>query len=166
MSNCNPVSTPLIPGKRLQPAIPEKLVKFKELGVNFRSAIGFINYLRTATRPDLSYAVSTLSQFLERPGMSHWKSFLHIIKYLRGTQNTGLVYWHGNQEGLKAYSDANWGNCNETHSSISGYLTLLNGNLVLWKTKKKPLVSISTAEAEYKAVYNLVSELLWLCQWS
>ncbi|MBW0538010.1 hypothetical protein O181_077725 [Austropuccinia psidii MF-1] len=114
MSDCKPVSTPLVPGEHLHPATPEELEKFKELG---------------------------------------------------GTQNTGLVYRRGNQEGLKAYSDADWGNCKETRRSISGYLTLLNGNLILWKTKKQPSVLISTGEAEYKAVCDLVSELLWLRQW-
>ncbi|MBW0471949.1 hypothetical protein O181_011664 [Austropuccinia psidii MF-1] len=165
MSSCKPVSTPLVPGEHLQPATPKELVKFEELGVNFRSAVGCINYLSTATRPDLSYAVSMLSQFLEKPEILRWKSFLHVIKYLKGTQNTGLVCWRGSQEGLKAYSDADWGNFRETRRSVSGYLALLNGNLVLWKTKKQPLVSISTAKAEYKAVCDLVSELLWLRQW-
>ncbi|MBW0536448.1 hypothetical protein O181_076163 [Austropuccinia psidii MF-1] len=111
------------------------------------------------------YGMSNCKSFLEKPGILHWRSFLHVIKYLKGTQNTGLVYWRGRQNGLKAYSDADWGNCKETCRSISGYLALFNGNLVLWKTRKPPSVSISTAEAEYKAVCDLVSELLWLRQW-
>ncbi|MBW0571659.1 hypothetical protein O181_111374 [Austropuccinia psidii MF-1] len=165
MSSCKPVSTPLVPGEHLQPATPKELVRFEELGVNFRRAVGCINYLSTETRPNLSYAISMLSQFLEKPGILCWKSFLHVIKYLKGMQNTGLVYWRGSQEGLKEYGDADSGNCRETRRSLSGYLALINGNLVLWKTKKQLSVSISTTEAEYKAVCNLVSELLWLWQW-
>ncbi|MBW0491334.1 hypothetical protein O181_031049 [Austropuccinia psidii MF-1] len=69
MSDCKPISTPLVPGEHLQPATPKELEKFKELGVSFQSAMGCINYLSTATRPDLSFAVSTLSQFLEKPGI-------------------------------------------------------------------------------------------------
>ncbi|MBW0488321.1 hypothetical protein O181_028036 [Austropuccinia psidii MF-1] len=106
MGNCKPVSTPLVPDKYLWSAMPEEIEKFKELEVNFRSALGCINYLSTATRPDISHDISIPSQFLEKPGISHWKSFLHIIKYLKETQSVGLAYCHGKYEGLKAYSDS------------------------------------------------------------
>ncbi|MBW0519396.1 hypothetical protein O181_059111 [Austropuccinia psidii MF-1] len=106
MGNCKPVSPPLVPAKYLWSAMPEELEKFKELEVNFRSALGCINYLSTTPRADISHSISILSQFLEKPGISHGKSFLHITKYLKGTQSVGLVYCHGNYEGLKAYSDA------------------------------------------------------------
>ncbi|MBW0584363.1 hypothetical protein O181_124078 [Austropuccinia psidii MF-1] len=58
------------------------------------------------------------------------------------------------------------GNCVETRRSVTGFLATLNGNVVLWKSSKQPLVSISTAEAEYKAVCNLASEFLWFKQCS
>ncbi|MBW0534220.1 hypothetical protein O181_073935, partial [Austropuccinia psidii MF-1] len=61
------------------------------------SAIGSINYLSTATRPNLSYTVSSLSQFLENPGINHWNNFFHVLKYLNGSQDIGLVYSQGVQ---------------------------------------------------------------------
>ncbi|MBW0574447.1 hypothetical protein O181_114162, partial [Austropuccinia psidii MF-1] len=146
MSQCKTVTTPLVPNSHLTPATEIKLEEFNNLKINFRSAIGSLNYLSTATRPDLSFAVSTLSQYLEKPGIKHWSAFLHVLKYLKGSQELGLLYKRGKQNGIEAYSDADWGN-------------------LLWKSRKQPTVSISTAEAEYKVLCDLMSELLWLKQW-
>ncbi|MBW0579665.1 hypothetical protein O181_119380, partial [Austropuccinia psidii MF-1] len=65
MSNCKAVSTPLVPGVHLEAATREDVEEFQALNVSYRSAIGCINYLSTATRPDLSHSVSALSQFLD-----------------------------------------------------------------------------------------------------
>ncbi|MBW0556173.1 hypothetical protein O181_095888 [Austropuccinia psidii MF-1] len=91
MQECRPVSTPLLPIENLSPSTKKEVIQLKELSVNYQSAIGRINYLSTATRPDLSHAVSSLSQFLENPGMRHWQSFLHVLQYVRGSPN--LVYF-------------------------------------------------------------------------
>ncbi|MBW0494125.1 hypothetical protein O181_033840 [Austropuccinia psidii MF-1] len=165
MANCRPVLTPLPPNEYLQSPTTEEVAKFGSLHVNYRSAIGSINYLSTATRPDLAFAVSSLSQFLERPGIRHWKAFLHVLQYLQGTQNLGLVYRKGGGVQISAYSDADWGNCKDTRRSISGFLATLNECLVLWETWKQPSVSLSSAEAEYKSLCDLTSELLWLRKW-
>ncbi|MBW0539903.1 hypothetical protein O181_079618 [Austropuccinia psidii MF-1] len=165
MQHCKTVTTPLVPNEYLSPATDDERKTFEELGINFRSAVGSINYLSTATRPDLSHAVSSLSQYLEKPGIRHWKAFLHILKYLRGTQELGLYYNRQCIPGLIAFADADWGNCQITRRSTSGYLATLHGCLIFWKTRKQPLVSISTAEAEYKSLCDLTSELLWFRQW-
>ncbi|MBW0509460.1 hypothetical protein O181_049175, partial [Austropuccinia psidii MF-1] len=154
MSNCKAVSTPLIPGVHLEAASQEDVKEFQALNVSYRSAIGCINYLSTATRPDLSYPVSALSQFLENPGIRHWKAFLHVLKYLKGTQDIGLTYPKGINAGIVAYTDADWGNCSTTRRSVTGFLATMCGSLVLWKTRKQPTVSLSTSEAEYKALYK------------
>ncbi|MBW0523086.1 hypothetical protein O181_062801 [Austropuccinia psidii MF-1] len=66
MQDCKPISTPLVPNKHLGPATEEERVAFDSLQINFRSAVESINYLSTATWPDLSFAVSSLSQYLEK----------------------------------------------------------------------------------------------------
>ncbi|MBW0498794.1 hypothetical protein O181_038509 [Austropuccinia psidii MF-1] len=165
MQNCKTVDTPLVPNDHLTPATDDERKAFENMGINFRSAVGSINYLSTATRPDLSHAVSSLSQYLEKPGTLHWKAFLHVLKYLRGTQELGLHYNRKGNPGLIAYTDADWGNCHLTRRSTSGYLAQLHSCLILWKTRKQPSVSISTAEAEYKSLCDLTSGLLWFRQW-
>ncbi|MBW0499533.1 hypothetical protein O181_039248 [Austropuccinia psidii MF-1] len=165
MTSGKPVLTPLPPNEHLQSPTPKEIAEFKSLHINYRSAIGSINYLSTATRPDLAFAVSSLSQFLKQPGIKHWKAFLHVLRYLQGTQDLGLVYHKGGGVQIAEYCDADWGNCKDTRRSISGFLATFNGCLVLWKTRKQPSVSLSLAEAEYKSLCDLTSELLWRRQW-
>ncbi|MBW0560485.1 hypothetical protein O181_100200 [Austropuccinia psidii MF-1] len=165
MADCRPSPTPLVTNEHLIPATSEEILKLKELKINFRSAIGSINYLSSATQPDLSFAVSTLSQYLEYPGIQHWHAFLHVLHYLKGTQDLGISYSGNLPKGIVAWSDANWGNCRATRRSFTGFLATFHGCLILWKTQKQPSVSTSTAEAEYKALCDLTSKLLWLKQW-
>ncbi|MBW0541233.1 hypothetical protein O181_080948 [Austropuccinia psidii MF-1] len=159
------VSTPLVPNSHLLPATLQEMAEFASLVISYWSAIGSINFLSTAIRPDLSFAVSTLSQFLDNPSIKHWQAFLHILCYLNGSQDLGLVYGGKEQCGISSYSDSNWGNCQFTQQSITGYLSCFNQCLVVWKTWEQPTVSLSTAKAEYKSLCDLTSELLWLAQW-
>ncbi|MBW0552698.1 hypothetical protein O181_092413 [Austropuccinia psidii MF-1] len=131
MSMCKTVLTPLPPNIHLGPAFNEDAQKFERLNVNYRSAIGSINYLSTATQKDLSHEVNSLFQFLEKPGIQHWNSFLHVLKYLKGTQEMGLVYSRGSNEGIRAYTDADWGNCQETRRLVTGFLITFEGGLVI-----------------------------------
>ncbi|MBW0525185.1 hypothetical protein O181_064900 [Austropuccinia psidii MF-1] len=166
MGDCRPVSTPLIPNHHLAAARKEDLSSVSTLKISYRSTIGSLNYLSTTTRPNLSYAVSMLSQFLEHLGMRHWKAFLHALRYLRGTQDLVLVYHVGNiSSGIAAYSDADWGNFPDTRRWTTGFLETFDGFLAIWKTRKQLTVSLSTLEAEYKSLCDVTSELLWLRQW-
>ncbi|MBW0558206.1 hypothetical protein O181_097921 [Austropuccinia psidii MF-1] len=164
MKNCKPVGTPLIPNSHLNSASQEERSAFEKLEVNYHSAVGSLSYVSSATRPDLSYPVSALSQFLEKPGIEHWNAFLHVLKYLKGTQDVGLTYTGNNSEAPVAYSDADWGNCRLTRRSVTGYLVKIFNNLVVWKTRKQPTVSLSSAEAKYKSLTDLGSELIWFKQ--
>ncbi|MBW0540859.1 hypothetical protein O181_080574 [Austropuccinia psidii MF-1] len=164
MSNCRPVATPLVPNEHLELPTQAEVDEFNKLDINYRSAIGSLSYISTTTRPDISFAVSALSQFLEKPGIRQWKAFLHVLRYLNGTADLCVTYQKNMNESAVAYCDADWGNCRVTRRSVSGHLILLNNGLVIWKTKKQPTVSLSSAEAEYKALCNLASEILWFQQ--
>ncbi|MBW0461422.1 hypothetical protein O181_001137 [Austropuccinia psidii MF-1] len=163
-TNCKPTASPLIPNIHLEAATRTEQEEFFSLKVNYRTAIGSLSYLSTATRPDLSYSISALSQFLENSGILHWKAFLHFLKYLKGTNNVGLMYERNVKKPPVAYSDADWGNCRITRRLTTGYLVLLHNNLIIWKTRKQPTVSLSSAKAKYKLLTDLTSELLWLKQ--
>ncbi|MBW0509044.1 hypothetical protein O181_048759 [Austropuccinia psidii MF-1] len=86
MSDCKENYTPLFPNEHLGPATGEEIESSKILKVNFRSAVGSINYISSATRPNLAHAVSSLLQYLENPVIQHWKHFLHILQHLKGSQ--------------------------------------------------------------------------------
>ncbi|MBW0479728.1 hypothetical protein O181_019443 [Austropuccinia psidii MF-1] len=166
MGNCRTFSTPLVPNKQLGTAREEEMTALRNLNVNYHSAIGIINFLSTATLPDLSFSVSCLSQDLENPGFKHWQACLHVLHYLRGSLDVFLEYPRRGSQGITSWSDADLGNCQSTRWSITGNLATIHGCLVLWKTRKQPSVYILTAEDEYKALCNITSKLLWLKQWS
>ncbi|MBW0537363.1 hypothetical protein O181_077078, partial [Austropuccinia psidii MF-1] len=137
MTDCKPASTPLVSNDHLSPATDKEKAKFEVLGVNFCNAVGSIDYLSSATQPDLSFS---------------------------GTQDVGTTYHKGETSGIVSWSNADWGNCRATRRSVSGFLATFHGCLILWKTRKQSSVSTSTAEAKYKALCDLTSELLWLKQ--
>lgn len=114
------------------------------------------------TRPDISFAVQQLSQFLQEPAQTHFDAALHVLKYLKGTLNVGLFYKANIPLQLSAYSDADWGTCSFSAKSLSGYAIFLGSSLISWKTKKQKTVSKSSAESEYRSMSYTTSELIWL----
>lgn len=114
------------------------------------------------TRPDVSYVVQQLSQFLSAPAVSHYQAAVHVLQYLKGTVNIGLFYPASTEFILKGYCDADWGSCAFSAKSLSGYAMFLGDSLISWKTKKQKTTSKSTCEAEYRSMSYATSELIWL----
>ena len=88
MENSKPTATPINNGAKLNKVTEDKLFN-QEL---YQSVIGSLLYLSTKTRPDIAYAVSNVARFCSKPTMEHWKSIKHIMRYLNGTRNYGLLY--------------------------------------------------------------------------
>ena len=95
----------------------------------YRRIIGRLLYL-TLTRPDISYAVQHLSQFLQHPTDLHYQVALHVLRYLKGTPNKGLFYPRLNSLQLYAYSDADWGSCKMSSRSLTGYCVFIGNSLI------------------------------------
>ena len=123
----------------------------------FRSLAGVLQYL-TFTRPDLTYAVQQVCLHMHDPRESHLAALKRLLRYVRGTVDLGLVLHRSSSAELVVYTDADWAGCPDTHRFTSGYVVFLGGNLVSWSPKRQPVVSRSSAEAEYRAVANSVAE--------
>jgi hypothetical protein len=85
-----------------------------------------------------------------------------LLRYLRGTLGYVLLLGRSSTTELVVYTDADWAGCPDIRRSTFGYAVLLGGNLVSWSSKRQPVVSRSSAEAEYRAVANGVAEAAWL----
>ena len=117
----------------------------------YRRLVGRLIYL-TITRPDLSYPVHVLAQFMNAPRESHWHAALKVVKYLKGTCGQGLLLSSSKDFNMFSYCDADWASCPNTRQSLTGFCVMLGNSLISWKCKKQHIVSRSSAEAEYRAL--------------
>ncbi|XP_019177668.1 PREDICTED: uncharacterized protein LOC109172880 [Ipomoea nil] len=155
--NCKPVSTPMVPGSHLSQHDGTPL---NDPG-SCRHLIGRLLYL-TATRPDITYAVHRLSQFVSSPTDIHMAAAHHILRYIKGSPGQGILYPTATTLLLKSFFDSDWASCHDTRRSVTGYCIFLGQSLVSWKSKKQATVSKSSSEAEYRALATTVCELQWL----
>ncbi|MBW0536619.1 hypothetical protein O181_076334 [Austropuccinia psidii MF-1] len=157
-----PLNTPLKPHLQLLNSSNKEHEDFNNLNINYRSAIGSLNYISSNTRPDITFAVSHLSQFLEKPGIQHSNACLQVFRYLHHTRNLCLTFKNNGFHHIKTYADADWGNSPINRRSISGFTVSINSHLISWRSKKQQTVSHSTTEAEYKSLSDAAKETTWL----
>jgi hypothetical protein len=127
----------------------------------YRHLIGCLVYL-AVTRPDISYLVHILSQFVSAPTNVHYSHLLHVLRYLHGTITRRLFFPRSSYLQLQAYSDATWASDPMDRRSLSAYYVFLGGLLIAWKTKKPTAVSRSSVEAELRAMALLTTEVALL----
>jgi hypothetical protein len=183
MTDCNPVKSPYwsgfvidsIPHDGVTPESKQELVK------PYQRAVGGLNWLATSTRPDLSVCVSLLSQFSHNPSEGHLEAVKHVMRYLKGTKNSGIRFtqsrhfvdglhdWTHRPPGSSeciAFTDANWGPQDASHPnpdhvtyiskdsvrSLLGHIIIRCGGPVAWGCMREPESSRSSCEAEIYAM--------------
>ncbi|XP_019252823.1 PREDICTED: uncharacterized protein LOC109231631 [Nicotiana attenuata] len=124
---------------------------------HFRKLVGKLNYL-TNTRHDMSYSVQCLSQYMQSPREPHLKAAYHVLRYLKGDPNLGIFLSNNKDYRVRAFCDSDWAACPDSRKSVSGYVVLLGDGPISWKSKKQHTISLSSAEAEYRAARQVVGE--------
>lgn len=127
----------------------------------YRQAIGRLQYL-AVTRPEISFAVNRLAQFMSAPTQLHWKSVKRVLRYLKGTLHYGLHLRGGCPLSLMAYSDSDWGGVRDGGRSTTAYVVFFGPNIASWKSAKQLSVSRSSTEAEFRALANYAAEVTWI----
>lgn len=130
-------------------------------GSLYRSVVGALQYI-TITRPDITFSVNKVSQFMQSPLDTHWKAVKRILRYLAGTSKHGLHLTKSDHLNLVGFSDSDWASDPDDRRSISGFCVYLGNNLVYWCSKKQHSVSRSSTEAEYQSLAQVTAEILWL----
>ena len=130
----------------------------------YQAVVGSLLYLSTKTRPDIAYAVGSVARFSANPTKEHWTAVKRILRYLNGTIKLGLLYRESTSAKIAGYTDADWAGDVGDRKSTSGYMFLLGGAAISWKSSKQTCVALSTAEAEYVALSTAAQEAIWLQQ--
>lgn len=155
MTNCKPVSTPIIKTQF------DDLPADPSLEKTYQQLIGSLLYLSVTSRPDISYAVTFLSQFSKRPNHQHWTSAKRILRYLKGTSNHCLTYKKSNNN-LMGFADSDWANNDEKRKSFSGNVFIFSNGAVSWECHKQRTVALSSTEAEYLSLSDASKEAIYL----
>ncbi|WVY96489.1 hypothetical protein V8G54_028640 [Vigna mungo] len=141
----SPVPTPMVPKQ----STTNTVRSLDDIdAASYRRLIGKLIYL-TTTRPDITFAVNHLSQFLSAPTTAHQQATGLILRYLKGTPGA-------------AFCDSDWAACPDTRRSVTGFTVYLGNSLISWRSKKQPTVSRSSSEAEYRSLASTVCEIQWL----
>uniref|UniRef100_A0A3Q7FNF9 GAG-pre-integrase domain-containing protein n=1 Tax=Solanum lycopersicum TaxID=4081 RepID=A0A3Q7FNF9_SOLLC len=127
----------------------------------YQRLIGKLLYL-TNIRPDIAFSVQCLSQFMQKPTLSHWNATLKVVKYVKTAPGLGILMSSDKQAQLTNFCDADWAACPNTRRSVTGYLLKYGKSLIAWKSKKQNTVSRSSAEAEYRSLATLTAEVVWV----
>lgn len=160
MSNANGMPTPMVSSSKLS-KVGSDVVSNPTL---FRSVVGALQYA-TLTRPEISFSVNKVCQFLSNPLEDHWKAVKRILRYLSGTLHHGLIIQPASVQqplSLLGFCDADWASDLDDRISTSGACVFLGPNIVSWWSKKQQLVVMSSAEAEYRSMAQLAAEILWV----
>ncbi|XP_021993867.1 uncharacterized mitochondrial protein AtMg00810-like [Helianthus annuus] len=156
MQSCNPVATPVDTNAKLSASGD----MFHDPTL-YQSLAGALQYL-TFTRPDITDAVQQVCMHMHSPMQSHWNALKRIIRYIKGTSSFRITLSPFSSPSLTAYTDADWAGCPDMRRSTSGYCIYYADNLISWSSKRQTTVSRSSAEAEYRAVANVVTEICWI----
>ena len=164
MTNCAPGDTPVAKGDKfsLHQCSKNELEKKDMEKFPYASAIGSLMYAQVCTRPDIVYIVGMLSRYLSNPGMDHYKKAKRVMRYLQRTKDYILTYHRSSHLEIVGYSNSNFIGCLDSRRSTSGYVFMLAGGAVSWKSVKQTLIASSTMEAEFIACYKASNHGIWL----
>eukprot|EP00253_Pinus_taeda_P032349 PITA_32349 len=156
MGDYRPMATPMITNCKKTDASEDKDVD----PTLYRQLIMSLMYL-VNTRPNICYAVNTLSQFMVEPNRAHWATAKHVLRYLQGTIDYGLLYKKGKHIKLSGFTNADWAGSLVDRKSTSRYCFNIGSGITSWCRRKQKFVALSSSEAEYMAASTASCEAIW-----
>ena len=139
MSEVKPMSVPADPNVNL---IPADVCKRNECNLPYREVVGSLMFVAIVSRPDIAYAVSVLSRFLDKHDVTHWRVAKRVFAYLIKTADIGIQYRRSeNKSDLIGFSDADFASDPETRRSTTGYVFCMSGGPVTWSSHRQQLVT-------------------------
>jgi len=159
MQSCKPIDTPMAASEKL--SLHEGTPLSMGDATRYRSVVGALQYL-TLTRPDISFAVNKVCQYLHSPTSTHWTAVKRILRYIRSSMSLGLRITKSSSRLVSGFTDADWAGCVDDRRSTGGFAIFFGSNLVSWSARKQATVSRSSTESEYKSMANATAEIMWI----
>lgn len=129
--------------------------------IQYKNTIGALQYL-TMTKPDISFAVNKLSQFLKEPTKLQWQVCKRLLRYIKGTQSYELLIRPAQCLSIKAFTDADQASYLCDIRSTNGLALYVGSNLVQQGSRNQKMVALSSTKVEYKAINQASIEVTWL----
>ncbi|RVW58138.1 Retrovirus-related Pol polyprotein from transposon TNT 1-94 [Vitis vinifera] len=164
MSNCAPGDTFVAKGDKfsLHQCSKNELEKKDMERFPYASTVGSLMYAQVCTHSNIAYIVGMLCRYLSNLGMDHWKKTKRVKRYLQRTKYYILTYRRSSHLEIVGYSNSDFAGCLNSRRSTSGYIFMLAGGAISWKSVKQTLIVSSTMEAKFIAYYEASKHGIWL----
>jgi hypothetical protein len=131
MMDCKAMPTPMVTNLKFLCDTSSKTVD----ATMYRQLVGLLMYL-TNTRPDICFAVNTLSQYMVEPRRVHLVATKHVLRYLKGTVDYGLGYDADCEIRLHGYTVSDWAGSVANRKSTFGCCFSLGSGMISWFRRK------------------------------
>jgi len=160
LERCNPVSMPLDPNVPLE---PNPKGNEGDRSNSYARLLGELQYIASATRPDITYAVNRLASYIANPSLQHTTALKRILRYLCGTQSYCITYKAVSKkvDFFLGYTDAAYANADKGRSTTR-YMFLAGEGAITWSSKKQISTVLSSMQAEYIALSEAACKVYWL----
>ena len=160
MKDCSPSVAPIMKGDKLSlNQYPKNdLEKESMKNIPYASVVGSLMYAQVCTRSDIAYVVGVLVRYQSNLGMDHWRATKKVMRYLQGTKDYMLMYRQTENLDLVGYSDADFASYVDSHKSTSGYIFIMAGGAISWRSVKQTLIATSSMEAKFVSCFEATSQ--------
>ncbi|KAL0413635.1 UNVERIFIED_CONTAM: Retrovirus-related Pol polyprotein from transposon TNT 1-94 [Sesamum radiatum] len=138
MKDCSPSVAPIVKGDKLHlNQCPRNDLKGEQMkDIPYASGIGSLMYAQVCTRPNIAFVVGMLGRYQSNPSLDHWKAVKKVMRYLQGTKDYMLMYRQTKNLEVVGYSDSEFAGCVDSRKSTSGYIFMIAGGAVSWRSVK------------------------------
>ncbi|XP_062085679.1 secreted RxLR effector protein 161-like [Humulus lupulus] len=164
MQNCKLRDTPVIKGDKFSlKQRPKGSLEVQEMQkIPYALAVGSLMYAQVCTHLDIACIVGVLGRYLSNPGIDHWKAPKKVMRYLKRIKDYMLTYRRSDHFEIIGYSNSDFAGCQDSRRSTLGYIYMLGGGAISWRSAKQTLIASSTMAAEFVACYEASNHGIWL----